>query len=306
MKKNKRINRLIPLLLSIALVISLMPAVVSALPSASMSIKFRIEGISQNLYEQTLVIPYSTPTLTVQAALAYLDTETAGLTLTGVATGFISDINGDASGTFGGWDGWLFMVNSIESPSGIDSTLLNDGDTVLLYYGDPYGTLGMQYPQVDSSRIGSSGILRFTSLDTSYATGSPVTTTNPVVGATVTWYYDSSSASYTTDANGEIVVPVSQRTAGDHRLQIEKYDTTAVSGKYLPLLLRLSSSAKVTVAAAPSSSDSSSSATSSSSSSTSGNPPNGDSSMVLPVIGFILSLSVIAILIKRKRQNNAN
>jgi len=319
MKKNIRFRRFIPLLLCITMVISFLPALVSALPATSMSIRFRIEGISQNFYDQTLVVPYTTPTLSVQTALAYLDTMAPDVAITGVASGFISDVNGDASGTFGGWDGWLFLLNSAAPSTGIDTTLLNDGDTVILYYGDPFEAVGFQYPDVDSSKI-SSGILKFTSKDTTFAADMTSTvTTNPIAGATVTWYYGGATAAYVTDANGEAVIPEGQRAAGDHRIQIEKYGTAAVSGKYLPLVLRLSQNALVTMSADSTSSTGSSSSSASSSSSgnsslsngssssvASGNPPAGDSSMALPVIAVVLSLAAIAIFMIRKNRKPEN
>ena len=311
MKKTTTFHRMIALFLSIALVSILIPSIVSATPGTYMSIRVRIEGIAQIFYDGTISVPYATPTLSVQTALAYLDIQTADVTITGVASGFISDVNGDASGTFGGWDGWLFRVNNVEPSSGIDTALLNSGDTILLYYGGPYD-FGMQYPDVDSSRIGS-GILKFTSQDTTYAPG-PITTTNPIVGATVTWYYGGgTTATYMTDANGEVVIPEGQRTVGDHHIQIEQYGNTAVSDKYLPLVLRLPADTLVTVTAVSSSSSSSSSSSASSSSSSSssesgssGNPHMGDSSMALPVAGAILSLAVIAIFMRRKNIKSEN
>jgi len=306
--KSKTIRRMTAMFLCIILMTSFLPSFVSAGVTSSMNVSIRIEGISGNFYDQTLSIPYSTPTLSVQAALLYADAQSVDITITGLSTGFITDVNGDTAATFGGmgWDGWSYTVNSTSPVVGMDACILNSGDSIVLYYGDPFN-VGMQYPEIDSSRLGE-GILKFTSQDTSYATGSPVVTTNPIAGATVTWYYSSTTATFTTNANGEITIPQGQLTAGSHRIQIEKYGTTAASGKYLPLVLRLSKNASVTVVPASSSISSSSSSSSSSglsgsSSNGSGNAPTGDSSIALPLAGLLLSLAAMAVLLRKRKRN---
>jgi len=201
------------------------------------SVSLRIEGISENLYYDTVQVPYE-DTLSVREALAYIDAQSDSIVIEGLDGGFVSAVNGDASGTFGGWDGWLFTVNGEEALVGIAECLLNDGDSVLLYYGDPYG-VGMQFPRADASRLGD-GILRFTSEDTTFDENwEPVVTVNPVVGASARFYSGDSFTEYTTDQNGELTIPAALLTPGAHRVQIEKYGDTAVSGKYLPLVLRL-------------------------------------------------------------------
>ncbi len=117
--------------------------------------------------------------------------------------------------------------------TGIDGTILNDGDTVLLYYGDPYG-IGMQYPLVDTSNL-QNGLIRFTSIDSSYDENYSATVTeNPVIGASVTWYYNDSSETYITDDKGEIKIKEEQLTQGNHQIQISKSNNTGI-----PLVLRL-------------------------------------------------------------------
>ncbi|MDD4171904.1 MAG: DUF4430 domain-containing protein [Syntrophomonas sp.] len=46
-------------------------------------------------------------------------------------TGYISEINGEKSGIFGGYDGWLGAVNG-----DLNTYTVNDGDEVLFFYGD--------------------------------------------------------------------------------------------------------------------------------------------------------------------------
>ena len=57
---------------------------------------------------------------------------------------FISEVNGVKAGKFGGYDGWLYAIsrnNSYEDiTTGIDGATLQNGDKLILYYGD-MGTL---------------------------------------------------------------------------------------------------------------------------------------------------------------------
>lgn len=236
--------------LALGLLLSfLLPAMAIPQDGPKLGITLRIEGIGENLYYAKAQIPYE-DTLTVQQALSYIDVQTQDLDIAGLDTGFISCINGEASGTFGGWDGWLYTVNGNEAAVGIGECLLSEGDSILLYYGDPYG-VGMQFPQADLSRLGE-GILKFTSRDTTFDESfNPVVTVNPVTGAAVSFYYGDTLASYNTDENGEIVIDPAQLTPGAHRVQIEKYAEDAVSGKYLPLVLRLAPDYTVNVEEIP-------------------------------------------------------
>lgn len=210
--------------------------------SKTMKVTLRIEGIQSNLFYKTEEVPY-TDSLTLQTALKYIDTQEDSIKITGTDTNFISDINGETSAKFGGWDGWLYKVNDKDISVGIDSYPLKDGDSVLLYYGDPYG-VGMQFPVADTSKL-SEGILKFTSSDTTFnADGSSTVKVNPVADAVVTWNYGSASAQYTTDANGEIKIDASQLTEGSHTVQIAKANSAG-----LPLVLRFAPDYTVTIAA---------------------------------------------------------
>lgn len=197
----------------------------------TMSVTIRIEGTEKNLFYETQDIPY-TDTLTLQKALSYIDTQEKDLTITGVDAAYITDINGDTAGKFGGWDGWLYTVNGEAASVGIDSLKLNDGDNIVLYYGDPFG-VGMQYPVADTSDI-KEGKIRFTSSDTTYDADYKATVAvNPVVGATVTWSNGVKSTDYITDKEGVIILDKADLTSGAHAVQISKIGDAGI-----PLVLR--------------------------------------------------------------------
>ena len=225
---KRKLRKLTGVILAIALLIACTSFSASA-DSKTMQITLRIEGIEQNFYYETLSIPY-TDSLTVQSAVIYADTQSDKLTIIGAEgdNPYITDINGDYAGKFGGWDGWLFTVNDTEASTGMQDAILKDGDSVLLYYGDPYG-IGMQYPKADTSKL-AKGILRFVSSDTTYDSDwNPIVTENPVADMKVIW----DSSEYTTDKNGEIILKTEDLTIGNHSVSIEK---TASNGA--PIILR--------------------------------------------------------------------
>lgn len=282
---------------------------VSAAPTA-FHLTLCVEGIDSNMFYKTVDVPV-TDSLTLQNALSVIDAGDDSITIDGVSSGFISGINGEMSGNFGGWDGWMYKVNGTEPAVGIQNYMLADGDQILLYYGDPFG-VGMQFPVADTTGL-KNGILRFTSTDTTYdESWNPVVTVNPVVGMTVTWHYGESSAAYTTDADGRITIDPAQLIVGDHIVQVSK-----VSESGIPLVLRLTPGYTVTVeAAAPTSAptvaptavptttpaiSSSSSDGSNTNSSAQENPVTGNQADPVPFFLLISSSVILAAVLLRNR-----
>ena len=103
-----------------------------------MSVTVRIEGINRNLYYDTVEVPYTGDNLTVQNALMYVDEKNDDITISGVESGWITAVNDDMQATFGGWDGWLYTVNGVSPTDTVNNYNLSEGDSVVLYYGDPY------------------------------------------------------------------------------------------------------------------------------------------------------------------------
>ena len=195
----------------------------------------QIEGIHQNLYYGTVTVQsFSSPaTVSVQEVLACVDEQAENVTITGLDTGYITAVNEDGSGlTADAWDGWLYRVNGVSAMVGINEYRVTDGDHIVLYYSDEYKT-GMQFPTVDDSCI-AEGVLSFTDV-----TGeTPV----PVTDMTVAWAYgDGETATYTTDANGSVIIDAAHLTAGDHVIGINR-----MTGN-VPTVLRLAPDYTVTV-----------------------------------------------------------
>lgn len=190
----------------------------------ALSFNLRIEGINETLYYSTVSVPYE-ESLSLQDALLYLDANDDSLSFTGADSDYITEINGEAAGSFGGWDGWLFTVNGTSLATAMSSCILNENDKVVLYYGDPYG-IGMQFPNVEIKE----GKLLFTSANTVYDESfNPTVVINPVVSATVSI----NGETFVTDENGEISLEHSKLKNGANSISISK---NAENG--CPMLLR--------------------------------------------------------------------
>lgn len=227
-------------IVTLMLTVSMMAAFVSA-DDATIKVKFRIEGVSGNLYYDT----FETATTTLTDVLKELDAASDDITMTITNSqygSYLSEVNGIKEGSHGDMSGWMFMVNGADSDVGMDYVTLKDGDSVVLYFADPYGA-GFQKPKADVSKI-ADGIIKFTSDDTVYdADWNATVVTNPVKGMDVKWYTDDENYTvYTTDDNGMIQIVKVDLTAGTHKLAIEK---RAENGA--PLVLALEPDYTVTV-----------------------------------------------------------
>ena len=238
----KSIKKILAALLALAIMTAALPMAVFAGAQHQMTVSLRIEGVSKTHFYEDLTIQYSTDKLSVQDLIIFADNNSEDLAVVG-ATGsnpYITNINGDTAGAYGGYSGWLYTVNGEEPPVGVNGYYLSDGDEVLFYYGDPYG-VGMQYPVPDVSEI-AEGVISFTSNDTTYdADWNPVVSKNPVADMTVV-FGGETPATYVTDKDGKIKIEDEYLTPGEHSISIEK---KAENG--LPLVLRLAPDYTVTV-----------------------------------------------------------
>ena len=198
------------------------------------TVSLRIEGITQNLYYADVEINNAQ---TVADIIIAADKSSDKITVTGAENSYITDINGESAGSFGGWDGWSYTVNG-QSPSvGIGDYNIKSGDIIVVFYSDSFG-VGIQYPVMDDSKI-TEGIITFTSTDTTYDENfNPTTAVNPVADMKVIF----DNKEFVTDKQGSVVIPAELLTAGDHSVSVSK-----VSENGIPLVLRLAPNTKVTI-----------------------------------------------------------
>ena len=203
-------KKLLAIILCAVLIISA-AAFVSCTP-AGPTFSLRIEGNSENIFYGDVALEEG---MSLKDALVAFDEANDDITLTGAADDYITAVNGEIAGNFGGWDGWCIMVNG-EAPSSASSEItLFEGDEVVLYYGDPWGA-GMAYPSVS----GEGGKLTFT--------GGSFEGMKVMLG----------DNEYTVGANGV----VENISAGEYSLQVELF---AENG--LNLVYRFAPDHKITV-----------------------------------------------------------
>ena len=161
----------------------------------------RIEGNFANLYYGPVAIGDSN---NLKDLLAEFDKVNSKINIEGEENAYITKINTEAGGTYGGWDGWCVLVNG-ESPAvGIGDIMINEGDEVVLYYGDPWG-VGMAYPEYE---LEGTRLLFYTSTALSPAG------TVAYIKVTI------DGVEYHSDENGMITLE-KPLAPGDHTMQIE-------------------------------------------------------------------------------------
>ena len=195
-----------------ALLMSATAATAFATETNDITVSLRIEGADSCILYSSYEIPEGS---TASDLIQYADSLSDDVTVTGAEDGYITDVNGESAGKFGGWDGWNYSVNAVAPSVGVNDYTLEDNDSVVLYYGD----YPCYIPQVDTSALSSDGRLTFTAQSTEYDDNwNPIVSTVPLVGMTV--YFDGKE--YTTDSDGTVVIDESQLTFGRHSVQVEK------------------------------------------------------------------------------------
>ena len=90
---------------------------------------------------------------------------------------FISEVDGVKSGKFGGYDGWLYAINRNNSypdiMTGIDGATLENGDKLILYYGD-MGTLSANKIDYSTKEANKELTISLNNTFKDWTTGNPV------------------------------------------------------------------------------------------------------------------------------------
>lgn len=204
----------------------------------SKQISLRVEGIDGTILEET---SYRTEAPSVYEAV-YEILQDYNIPLEVAETSsvkYIFSINGEEAGTFGGYDGWLYMVNNEIPDEAMDARPIYDGDEIVLYYGEyPPGTY---VPTVELSQetveAGTGFTVTVTSTYYDWDQMTEVTVSLKDVEINL------SGETYYTDDNGEAVITVPM-VPGDYSLKIslDRDDS-------FPLIVRTTKNITVTEAA---------------------------------------------------------
>ena len=211
--------------ISIVLAVMLMLSAVAITASADAekgSVSVRIEGAYDNLFDGNVELDITDETVVADVLKALAENES--IQFVGLDTGYITSINGEAADQFSEkddyvFDGWYFALNDVVPSVGIGSAKVQDGDKVVLFYGD----YPCQFPVMKLDDY-KNGAISFVSYDyvngySDEETGDWVSVYEwcPVANATVTLNEDT----YTTDDNGEIQIST-EDYEGDVAVQISK------------------------------------------------------------------------------------
>jgi len=204
-------------------------AVLPAAGSDNISVAIRVEGSSQNLFDGEVNVESSgAPASALDALEQALNEENIAYEIIEGGYGkYINSIDGEEAGQFGGFDGWLFLVNGAMAEVGAADYEVQDGDELVFYYGMyPPDTL---IPEVSiSQEEPQSGEEITVTVSSSYYDWNSSQTVEVLVeGATVSC----DGVEYTTNAQGEAVITGLE--AGSYTLRVSK----DVPGSY-PRLLR--------------------------------------------------------------------
>ena len=227
----KRLSRIVVYTLIVSMLMCIMAIDTLADESEAITVSLRIEGVKENIYHnKEIKIPEGS---TVRDLITQVNAAAGSpkIKVTDSTYGaYISEIDGIAEFAYGGMTGWSYRVNDTAPPVGISQYELKDKDSIIVFYGDPFG-VGMQYPVATLSKLFSEGVIKFTSIDTEYNENwTPLTVEKPVAGATVMFRWDT----YVTDDKGEIKVTNKTGVSGFRSMQIERYE----EGTGVPTVLR--------------------------------------------------------------------
>ena len=204
-----------------------------AAETKDITVSLRIEGVDSCVLYDNYEIPQGS---TAADLIQYADKLSDDVTVTGAENNYITDVNGETAGKFGGWDGWQYIVNSVSPNVGVGDYTLSDNDTVVLYYGD----FPCLLPQIDTSTLNSDGKISFNAESTTYDSDwNPTVSTVAIADMTVTF----DGHTYTTDENGTISLSKADFTSGEHSVQVEKKNSNGA-----PAVLRYADDFTVNIA----------------------------------------------------------
>jgi len=180
------------------------------------NIHVRVEGSSSNIVDKDISV--TSAVYAMDALKQTLDSENISYDIRSGSWGqYINSIKGEVTGKFGGYDGWIYIVNGVMPSIGAGDYKIKDGDNLVFYYGMyPPDTL---IPQVDlqpaQPKVGDNLTVTATSSYDDWNTGNTVTV--KVAGAVVSF----NGKTYTTDAKGQAVIP-SPSLPGTYQLKVSK------------------------------------------------------------------------------------
>lgn len=185
-------------------------------PIKTVNCKVRIEGVNNNILNSELTVSSKNPTV-LDAISVALDKNEIDYIISDSDFGpYIHSINGETAAMFGGWDGWLFLVNGIAATASADDTQLFENDEILLYYGlfEPETLIPKYFVSSDKIYTGDTFTITVTSSYMDYDSGKMIDV--KIGNATI----EIDGTKYITDDNGKTKITINK--AGTYSVQIYK------------------------------------------------------------------------------------
>lgn len=185
-------------------------------PVKTINCKVRIEGVNNNILKSEVSVTSTKPTV-LDAIVEALDVGEIDYIISDSGYGaYIQSINGETAAMFGGWDGWLFLVNGIAATASADNTELFENDEILLYYGlfEPDTLIPKYAVSSDKIKAGDTFTITVTSCYMDYDSGNMIDV--KIENATI----EIDGTKYITDDDGKTKITIDK--AGTYSVQIYK------------------------------------------------------------------------------------
>lgn len=211
-------------------------------PNAVKTVSVRVEGVTGNLYDgsvawaEGMTALSALETALTDAGVEYVikDSQYGGK--------YVSAVDGDVEGTFGGYDGWMYYVDGQSPMFSIDACALQGGESLLVAFADMSAVL----PILEASRDWKDQVTVTVTADvTTYDetnNWAPVVTRQPMADVKLTV----DGAEYITDAQGKALLSAESAAKETVSVQVEK---TTEAGA--PILVRLAPGYVLDLASAP-------------------------------------------------------
>ena len=182
-------------------------------------VHIRVEGISRNIVDSEFVITSTSSGQTALDALKQtLEDKKVSYEIESAQYGqYIKSIKGEIAGSFGGYDGWLYLVNGSAPSVGASEYKIQTGDEVVFYYGMfPPDTL-TPHVDIQPSQPGVGDYLTVT-VSSSYNDWFQNRTVDIKIKNAVISF---NNKIYTTDGNGQVIIK-DVYSPGTYSLKVEK------------------------------------------------------------------------------------
>ncbi|MDD4571235.1 MAG: S-layer homology domain-containing protein [Clostridia bacterium] len=215
--------------------------VVNPVSAHSAKVSVRVEGKTANLVYE--------PTLTVNSdgtkAITALDALKAATTDIDFSGGQLNRVKTDSAVWEPNGYSYSIFYNGVLAPVGLSDLAMHNGDELLIFFcvsNNDWTPITKHVSNLTAVKQ-DDGSYKLTFTNNYTPWGAPEPIVSPITGATVTWGYDSTTNTYTTDENGQVLIPAIQAAAGRHSLQIEKDDVNGA-----PTVVRLTPDYTINIA----------------------------------------------------------